>query len=184
MKQDNTKKENKERVQKFKEGRDPRYIYQNELDKGSFQNEMADGDVKDLARRTASDKILHIKHLILPEIQNMIDINVDLLQWSINFLIKNLLVVVLKVRICQAKKYLKITKTNYQKIFQKRKVSSSFIDYILGADLDDMQLINKFDKQFRFLLCVIDIFCKYAWVIPLKYKNGIAITNAFQKTLK
>ena len=60
-------------MQKFKEGRDPRYIYQNELDKGSFQNEMADGDVKDLARRTASDKILHIKHLILPEIQNMID---------------------------------------------------------------------------------------------------------------
>ena len=100
-------------MQKFKEGRDPRYIYQNELDKGSFQNEMADGDVKDLARRTASDKILHIKHLILPEIQNMIDINVDLPQWSINFLIKNLLVVVLKVRICQAKKYLKITKTNY-----------------------------------------------------------------------
>ena len=103
-------------MQKFKEGRDPRYIYQNELDKASFQNEMANGDVKYLTRRTASDKILHIKPdkaLILPEIQNMIDINVDLLQWSINFLIKNLLVVVLKVRICQAKKYLKITKTNY-----------------------------------------------------------------------
>ena len=46
-----------------------------------------------------------------------------------------------------------------------------------------MQLIRKFNKGFRFLLCVIDIYSKYAWVIPLKGKNGITITNAFQKVL-
>ena len=40
-----------------------------------------------------------------------------------------------------------------------------------------MQLINKFDKGFRFLLCVIDIFSKYAWVAPLKDKNGVSIVN-------
>ena len=44
-----------------------------------------------------------------------------------------------------------------------------------------MQLISKFNKGFRFLLCVIDICSKYAWVIPLKDKKGITITNAFQK---
>ena len=49
--------------------------------------------------------------------------------------------------------------------FQKRKVHSSFIDNIQGADLADMQLISKFNKGFLFLLCVIDIYCKYAWVI-------------------
>ena len=43
-----------------------------------------------------------------------------------------------------------------------------------------MQLISKFDKGFRFLLCAIDIFSKYAWVIPLKVSKVIAITNAFQ----
>ena len=43
-----------------------------------------------------------------------------------------------------------------------------------------MQLISKFNKGFRFL-CDIDIYGKYAWVIPLKYKKGITITNAFQK---
>ena len=43
-----------------------------------------------------------------------------------------------------------------------------------------MQLISKFNKGIRFLLCVIDIFSKYAWVIPLKDKKGITITNAFQ----
>ena len=47
-----------------------------------------------------------------------------------------------------------------------------------------MQLINKFNKGFRFLLCVIDIFSKYASVVPLKHKNGITIANAFQKILK
>ena len=44
-----------------------------------------------------------------------------------------------------------------------------------------MQLISKFNKGFIFLLCVIDIFSKYAWVNPLKDKNGISITYAFQK---
>ena len=44
-----------------------------------------------------------------------------------------------------------------------------------------MQLISKFNKGFRFLLCVIDIFSKYAWVVPLKDKKGISIVNAFQK---
>ena len=47
-----------------------------------------------------------------------------------------------------------------------------------------MQLINQFDKRICFLLCVIDIFSKYAWIIPLKDKKGITITNAFQNILK
>ena len=46
-----------------------------------------------------------------------------------------------------------------------------------------MQLISKFSKIFRFLLCVIDIYSKYAWVITFKDKKGITITNAFQKIL-
>ena len=53
-----------------------------------------------------------------------------------------------------------------------------------GADLADMHLISMFNKGFRFLLCVIDIFSKYAWVVPLKDKKGISIVNAFQKILK
>ena len=68
--------------------------------------------------------------------------------------------------------------------FRKRKVYSGFKDNIWGADLADMQLISKFDKGFRFLLCVIDIFSKYAWVDPLKDKKGISIANAFQKILE
>ena len=67
--------------------------------------------------------------------------------------------------------------------FRKRKVRSSFIDNIRSADLVDMELINKFDKGIIFLLCVIGIFSKYTWVIPLKDKN-VTITNSFSKNLR
>ena len=61
---------------------------------------MAYGGFKDLSRRAAPDKVLRIKHFILLKIQNMMDINVDLLQWFIIFLIKKiLLVVVLRMKI-------------------------------------------------------------------------------------
>ena len=68
--------------------------------------------------------------------------------------------------------------------FKKRKVYSSFRDNIWGFDLAGMQLLSKFNKGFRFLLSVIDIFSKYAWVVPLKDKKGISIVNAFQIILK
>ena len=55
---------------------------------------------------------------------------------------------------------------------------------IKNENVADMQLIIKFNKGIRFLLCVIDIFTKYTWVIPLKGKKGITISNAFQKNLK
>ena len=65
--------------------------------------------------------------------------------------------------------------------FKKRKVYSAFRDNIWGADLADMQLLSKYNKGIRFLLCVIDIFSKYAWVVPLK---DINIVKAFQSILK
>ena len=57
------------------------------------------------------------------------------------------------------------------KKFKEIKVYSGFKDNIWGADLADMQLISKFNKGFRFLLCVVDIFSKYAWFVPLKDKK-------------
>ena len=64
---------------------------------------------------------------------------------------------------------------------KKITVYSGFKDNIWGADLIDMQLISKFNKGFRFLLCVIDVSSKYAWAIPQKDKTGVTIVNAFQK---
>ena len=61
---------------------------------------------------------------------------------------------------------------------------SAFKGNTLPADLADMQLISKFNKGFRFLLCVIDIYSKYSWVFPLKDKKVVSIINAFQCILK
>ena len=69
------------------------------------------------------------------------------------------------------------------KNFIKRTVYSVFKENICGAELPDMQLICKFNKRFRFLLCVIDIFRKYAWVALLIDKKGVSIVHEFQKVL-
>ena len=65
--------------------------------------------------------------------------------------------------------------------FEKRKVESSYIDNIWGAGLAAIQLISEFSKGICFLLCIIDIISKHAFVVPLKDKKNITITNAFQK---
>ena len=46
-----------------------------------------------------------------------------------------------------------------------------------------MLLTSKFNKRFRFLLCVIDIFSKYGWVVPLKDKKGVSIVDSFREIL-
>ena len=66
---------------------------------------------------------------------------------------------------------------------KKRKVYSSFKDNVWGADIADMQLISKFNEGIKFLLWAIDIFSKYAWVVPLKDRKCVTIINAFQKIL-
>ena len=108
----------------------------------------------------------------------MIDIREILLQWFIIILIKRFLLVILKKGLAE-----ELHKPIIRK-FSKRMVHSPFIDNIWGADLTDMQLISKLNKGICFLLCVIETFSKYAWVIALKDKKSIGITNTFQKILK
>ena len=67
--------------------------------------------------------------------------------------------------------------------FKRRKVYSSFKDNIWGVDLADMTFISKFNKGIKYLLCVIDLFSRYAWVIGLKNKKGGSIVEGFKKIL-
>ena len=70
------------------------------------------------------------------------------------------------------------------KKFNKRKVYSEFKDNIWGVDLADMQSLSKKNKGIKYLLCAIDFFSKYAFVVPLKDKKGISVTNGFNKIIK
>ena len=72
-----------------------RYNYQNKVDKACFQRDMAYGGFQDLPRRTQKKSML--------KLQNMMNITADLFQWFINFLIKRLLVVLLKMKLCETK---------------------------------------------------------------------------------
>ena len=56
--------------------------------------------------------------------------------------------------------------------FEKRKVHSPFIDHVFGGDPADVQLLSKCNKGIRYLLRAMDIFSKYAWVVPVKDKRG------------
>ena len=70
------------------------------------------------------------------------------------------------------------------KKFDKRKVYSQFKDNIWGVDLADMQSLSRKNKCIKYLLCAIDLYSKYAFVIPLKDKKGISIVNAFDTLIK
>ena len=70
------------------------------------------------------------------------------------------------------------------KKFNKKKVYSQFKDNIWGVDLADMTSLSKQNKGIKNLLCAIDLFSKYAFVVPLKDKKGISIINAFNKIIK
>ena len=66
--------------------------------------------------------------------------------------------------------------------FEKQKLHSSSNGNIWGVDLEDfIKLINKYNKGFRFLLCVINIFSRYTWVVPVRHKKGITNAKAFYK---
>ena len=86
--------------------------------------------------------------------------NVDLLQWFINFLLKKTSGSGIKNKNIFNRELVEELRKSFIRKINKRKVHSPFLDNIWGADLADMQLISKFNKRFRFLLCVIDIYRK------------------------
>ena len=174
---------NKERIQEFKETGDTNYIYKNRLDKTCFQHDMAYGDLKDMKRRTASDKVLRDKAFDIAKNPKYDGYLRGLASMVYKFFDKKSTGSGVNIPLEFNKELAKELHKPIIKTFKKRKVYSGFRDNIWGADLADMQLISKFNKGFRFLLCVIDIFSKYAWVVPLKDKKGISIVNAFQKIL-
>ena len=146
---------NKERIKKFKETEDTSYIYKNELDKACFQHDMAYGDFKDLARRTASDKMLKDKAFNIATNPKHDGYQRGLLLWFKNVLIKNPQAVVLirmQINLLLIMSVVldlaeKLHKPIIKKV-KKRTVYSRFKDNIWGADLADMQLISKFNKGF------------------------------------
>ena len=143
---------------------------------------MAHGDFKDLAKRTAADKVLRDKAFKIASDQKYDGYQRGLASMVYKFFDKKS-----SGGGLANKENIHLPNGLHKPIiekFNKRKVYSSFKDNIWGVDLADMQLLSKFNKGFRFLLCFLDIFSKYAWVVSLKDKKGVNIVNTFQIILK
>ena len=194
----------KQRIQKFKETGDTNYIYKNELDKACFAHDAAYSDSKDLTKRTVADKILRDKAFNVAKDPKYDGYQRGLASMVYKFFDSKVASPDKKSKGSGAKhvtlepsaKHVntKLTHKNQRlaeelhkliiKKFVKRKVHTAFKDNIWGADLADMQLLSTYNKGIRFLLCVIDIFSKYAWVAPLKDKKSVSIVKAFESVLK
>ena len=178
----------KERIKKFKQTCDTRYIYRNELDKACFQHNSAYADHKDLINRTKSDKFLRDKAYDIASNPEYDGYQRGLASMVYRFFDQ-------KSTGSGFKKLKNTTKPSSSILadelhkpiirkFNKRKVYSQFKDNIWGVDLADMQSLRRKNEGIKYLLCAVDLYSKYAFVIPLKDKKGISIVNAFNKIIK
>ena len=158
-------------------------VYRNELDKVCFQHDMVYGDFKDLAKRTAADRVLRDKAFDIAKDPKYAECQRGLASMVYKCFDKKTAGSSIKSMPQNEQLAEEVDEPIIRK-FKKRKVYSTFKGNTWGADLADIQLISKFNKGFRFLLCVTDIFSKYAWVVPLKDEKGVSIVNALQSILK
>ena len=126
-------------------------IHKNDLDKACFHHNVDYGKYKDLTKRTASDRVLRDKAF---EIES--NPKYDGYERGLASMV--------------------------YKFFDKKSKGRGieFMPNQLLADLADIQLINKYNKGIRYLLCVIDLFSKYGWVFPLKDRKGVSIIDTFE----
>ena len=180
---------NKERIEKFMQTGNTDFIYRNELDKACFPLDMAYGKSKDLAKRTQSEKVLRDKPFKIAS-----DPKCDGYQRGLASLVykffdkkssKNGVDASLANKSTTEPNDRLANELHKQIIrkFKRRKVYSSFRHNIWGVDLADMQSLSKYNKGIKYLLCAIDLFSKYAWVVPIKDKKGTSIVNAFKKII-
>ena len=192
----------KERIKKFKQTGDTGYIYRNELDKACFQHDSAYADHKDLINRTEADKVLRDKAYNIASNPEYHGYQRGLASMVYTFFDKKSTAEPSSLeRMGSGFKTLKNTAKSSSlersssiladelhkpiiKKIEKRKVYSQFKDNLWGADLVDMQSLSRKNKDIKYLLCAIDLFSKYAFVIPLKDKKGISIVNGFNKIIK
>ena len=172
----------KGRIKEFKRTGDTRYIYRNELDKACFQHDSAYADHKDLINRTEADKLLRDKAYDIASNPEYDGYQRGLASMVYKFFDKKST----GSGIARSSSSILADELHKPIIdkFNKRKVYSLFKDNIWGVDLADMQSLSRKKKGIKYLLCAIDLYSKYAFVIPLKDKKGISIVNAFNKIIK
>ena len=179
----------KEKIKKFKRTGDTCYIYRNELDKACFQHDSAYADHKDLINRTKSDKVLRDKAYNIASNPEYDGYQRGLVSMVYKFFDKKSTAEPSSLEgmgsgIASSSILADELHKPIIKKFDKRKVYSQFKDNVWGVDLADMQSLSRKNKGIKYLLCAIDLYSTYAFIIPLKDKKGISIVNAFNKIIE
>ena len=182
-------------MKKFNQTGDTRYIYRSEFDKACFQHDSAYADHKDLINRTKSDKVLRDKAYNISSNPEYDGYQRGLASMVYKFFDKKSTAEPSSLERMGSGIKKDTTKSSSLILadelhkpviekFNKRKVYSQFKDNIWGVDLADTQSLSRKNKGIKYLLCLIDLYSKYAFVVPLKDKKGISIVNAFDKIIK
>ena len=147
-----------QRIQNFMQDSKLSYIYKNELDKACFQHDTVYNKFKDLEKRTQSDIVLKNKALKVASNPKYNGYERGLASMVYKFFAKKSKGISFKGSGLKNQQLADELHKPIIKKFKKRKVYSSFKDNIRGPDLPHMQLISKYNKGIKYLLCVIDFF--------------------------
>ena len=174
----------KERIKKFKQTGDTRYIYRNELGKACFRQDSAYADHNDSINRTEADKVLRDKAYDIASNPEYDGYQIGLAIMVYKFFDKKSI----GSGTTKSKDTAEPSSLERSSLilanelhkpvikkFNKREVYSQFKDNIWGVDLADMHSLSRKNKGIKYLLCAIDLYSKYAFVIPLKDKKGTSI---------
>ena len=180
---------NKESIERFMQTGNTYIIYKNELDKTCFQQNMAYGKLKDLVKRTQSGKVLKDKAFEIVSNPKYDGYQRGLASMVYNFFDKksngSSVFASVANKSTNEPNY-RLANELHKPIIRKckkGKVYSSYRDNIWGVDLANMKSLSEYDKEIKYLLCAIDLFSKYAWVIPIKDKKGTIKVYAFKKII-
>ena len=148
-----------------------------------FQHDMAYSKFEDLAERIQSDKVIRDKAFEIASNPKYDGYQGGLAWMVYKFLDKKSAGSGIKNEIKQNQQFTNELHKPIIRKFKGRIFYSSFKDNISGVELADMQLISKYNKGIRFLLCAFNHFSKYAWVVPIKEQKRVTMVDAFPKIL-
>ena len=174
----------KEKIKEFKRTGNTRYIYRNELDKACFQHDSAYADHKDLINRTETEKVLRDKAYDIASNPEYDGYQRGLASMVYTFFDKKSTGSGFKKLKNTARNSSILADERHKPIirkFNERKVYSQFKDNKWGVDLAHMQSLSRKNKGIKYLLCAIDLYSKYAFVIPLKDKKELVLLMHFIK---
>ena len=166
--------EHRQRIKKIRETGNLKRLCRSESHKACYLHNAAYSDSKDMAKGTISDKIRKDRHF-----QIDINRNYDGYQRALASMVYKFFDKKTGLRVSVNEHLAEELHKPVIKKFKRRKVYARFKGNIWAANVAERESLSSKNKNFKYLLYVINVFTKYAWVKPLKDKKGRTVLTAF-----